>query len=140
MQYLKVATKDDIDIVLTLAAELFDFSVYSTFTSFDRAEAKEKYELFLQNPKEAIVILLKEDDRVCGVLGLGKSPLLCSKDLMAVELGMWIKPDIKDKRLALRHLLGAGTAWAKTVGCKAILFGKIKGKNAPEQHKVRRIK
>jgi GNAT superfamily N-acetyltransferase len=66
------------------------------------------------------------------------SPLLCSDELLAVELGFWIKPEYRNRE-TIRLLLKAFQTWAKKVGCKGTLMAKIKNRNAPEQYVCRRI-
>lgn len=140
MLRLKLATEQDASSVLAIAEELHQNSVYSSYTPLDRDRV---VELFLKSlqlaPDRQVTLLLLSDEDVVGLLAVGLTEMLYSSDPIATEIAFWITPSHRNYR-SLKIMLDAYHYWAKKVGCKALLIGKIKDSTKPEEYKLRILK
>jgi hypothetical protein len=137
--FLKVAKKEDFESFLPLVKELYDYTVYSSVVDFNEDTMRERFENSLEDLNQSCTVLLKADEVLAGFFSMTASPLLCSDETLAVELGFWIKPEYRNKE-TIRLLIKSFRTWAKLAGCKGVLMAKIKHKTAPEQYVCRRIK
>lgn len=138
--YLKIAERSDTIAFLELVEELYDNTVYSTISPFDRERIEKMFVDSLGEDKEDIcVLLLKSGERSIGTIAMSKTALLASaEDKIAVELAFWIKPAERNQK-TIKLLIQAYKYWAKLVGCKAIFIGKLKGRKSPEFYSVRKL-
>lgn len=135
---LRLATRDDLPAFLELTEELFNNTIYSTFSSFDTEHVSDRFLASLEadQSKLCTVVLVKGEAPV-GLITMARTGFM-NKEEMAVEVAFWIKPEHRTKK-TIKMLLQAYFYWARKVGCKAAFVGKLKGKQAPEQYLVRRL-
>ena len=140
MLYLKLGKVEDAESVVALSRDLFEASIYSTVSLFDPEKVKENYLLSLDKPDtEHCTILLCEDKRTIGFLSCASTSMLYSSDLMALEVGMWVGP-VEFKKPGYRKLLEGYYYWAKKIGCKAALVGKlVKDKHSVEVYRMKNL-
>lgn len=140
MSFLKLAETSDTFVVLNLLEDLFNSSIYSTISKFDSFTVLERLTNVIEgNRDEGCVLLLKKEDKTVGVLIISFFVPLFNKDeKVGVELAFYIEPEYRTKG-NIKKLMSAYRFWAKRIGCKAILVGKIKNKNEVESTTIRRI-
>ena len=139
--YLKLGKEEDASDVVELARDLFNHSVYSTLSTFDPVEVKENYLESLERPGHEITNILLcsvHSGHVIGLLCGAATPLAFSKDKLAVELCFWVYKEHRTSA-ALKKLLEAYYYWARAVGCKAAVVGKIKNRDEIETYKVKKL-
>lgn len=136
MLYLKLGTRADLDDVLNLCYDMYLNSVYSSVLEFKPSIAKESYLESLTVPmNESTTILLMKEGRVIGFISCTVAKFYFSAEKVATEAGFWIYKDDRTKE-GLKKLLTAYYYWAKEVGCKAALIGKI-DKNNVESYRLK---
>jgi hypothetical protein len=142
MQHLKLGSLEDLDEIVSCVKELFDNSVYSNFSVFNKRDTEDTVRRILLGNKENGVVLLLTDEETGGITGiLGcsyVSQMFNNKEKTAVELAFWIQPEYRDYS-SLRLLLQAYKFWAKKIGCSTILFGKMKNKSSVESYIIRKL-
>lgn len=139
--YLKLGTEEDVSAVVELARDLFNHSVYSSLSTFDPIEVKENYlESITKPPHEASHILLcSNSGHVIGFLCAAASPVAFNgKDKVAIELGFWVYKEHRTPA-SLKKLLEAYYYWARAVGCKAAVLGKIKNNTDVETYRLKKL-
>lgn len=135
---LRLATRDDLPAFLELTEELFNNTVYSTFSSFDTEHVSERFLASLEADQTKLcTVVLVNGEAPVGLITMARTGFM-NKEEMAVEVAFWIKPEFRTKK-TIKMLLQAYFYWARKVGCKAAFVGKLKGKQAPEQYLVRRL-
>lgn len=139
--YLKIATEEDTQEVLSLLSELFYNSFYSNYSTFDFNVVKKRLEEFSGKGRENfVIVLLKQRDKAIGLVIGCKTPQLYNDSTsVATELAFWIKPESRTI-LGLRLLLAAYFFWAKNAGCTAATYGKLKGRSKREEYKIKVFK
>lgn len=136
--YLKLATAVDIPYLLKASEDLYEYSVYSTVSSFDREHTLGRLQEALEGDgtKSSIMVLYSGETPV-GCLGAARTGFM-GKDDLAVELLFWIEPEHRTKSNT-KLLMQAYFYWAKLVGCTGALVGKMPKKNSPEYYKLRKL-
>lgn len=139
--YLKLGTEDDAGDVVELGRDLFNHTVYSTLSTYNAHEVKENYVTSLEKPghENTTILLCKDNGHVIGFIAAAASPLAFSEnDKIAVELGFWVYKEHRSAT-ALKKLLEAYYYWARTVGCKAAVLGKIKNRDDIETYRLKKL-
>ena len=135
---LRLATISDVPALTKLIENLFNHSVYSTVTSFNPEYVQNAIRGALAGKLEESGILILEDlGRPVGCLSMARVGFMGGKEL-AIETTFWVEPEYRTQK-NLKLLLQAYLFWAKKVGCKGALIGKLKNKHSPEFYKVVRI-
>ena len=135
---LKLATRDDLPAFLELTEELFNNTIYATFSTFDIKHVSERFLASLEADQTKIcTVVLVNGEAPVGLITMARTGFM-NKEEMAVEVAFWIKPEFRTKK-TIKMLLQAYFYWARKVGCKAAFVGKLKGRQAPEQYLVRRL-
>lgn len=137
--HLKVAEKDDIPVIIPLLEELYNASIYKELASFNKQDIeKALIHTTTQHIGQGCSILLYKDLQPVGVLICSyMTHFFNSEHKTAVELAYWIKPEAKDYKTS-RLLLKAYKEWAKRIGCKSYLLGKLQP-DAPEKTILRKL-
>ena len=139
--YLKLGAEDDWSEVVELSRDLFNHSVYSSMSTFDPAEVRENYHASLSRPGNEVsnILLCRSSGHVIGMLCAGTSPLAFnSVDKIALELAFWVYKEHRTQE-ALKKLLEAYYYWARAVGCKAAIVGKIKNNQTVETYRMKKL-
>jgi GNAT superfamily N-acetyltransferase len=135
---LRLATRDDLPAFLELTEELFDNTIYSTFSTFDTKHVSDRFLASLEGDQTKVcTVVLVNGEAPVGLITMARTGFM-NKEEMAVEIAFWIKPEYRTKK-TIKMLLQAYFYWARKVGCKAAFVGKLKGRQAPEQYLVRRL-
>src|SRR3972149_4409509 len=111
---LRVATIEDLPIILNLAMKFAKSSPYSEYVNEDKI--KKIAEGFLSSEHQDKIILLYDD--IGMIVGL-VSPFMFGNNRVATELAWWIEPNERGKK-AGKELLDAFEFWAKKVGCSIV--------------------
>lgn len=135
---LRLANRDDLPAFLELTEELFNNTIYSTFSTFDTEHVSDRFLASLEADQSKLcTVVLTSGEAPVGLITMARTGFM-NKEEMAVEVAFWIKPEYRTKK-TIKMLLQAYFYWARKVGCKAAFVGKLKGKQAPEQYLVRRL-
>lgn len=135
---LRLATVADAAALLPLAEKLFNQSVYSTFSTFDSAFVYRALRRAVEGDlSQSGILLLETPSGPVGCLGMARTGFM-GKPELAIETVFWVEPEYRNMA-NMRQLLGAYFYWAKKVGCKAALVGKLKDKHQPEYYIVRKL-
>ena len=139
MYNLRLGTAEDLPIVLELAEELFNSSVYKKFHTFDKNRITSLYLESLTKPQDEIcTVLLTKNGEVEGFITMTAQPAAFSDAFLAVELGFYIREEERNYS-SIKRLQEAYYYWAKRVGCVSLIQGKIKHDLNPETFRIRRI-
>lgn len=139
--YLKLGKEEDWSEVVEIARDLFNHSIYSTISTFNPVEVRDNYNASLDKHAHEVtnILLCSSSGNVIGFLCAAASPLAFSeKDKIAVELGFWIYKEHRTQE-AFKKLLEAYYYWARAVGCKAAILGKIKNKETVETYRLKKL-
>lgn len=114
---IRVATIDDLDLLVSMAKKFIDTTFQAKYADADyiRSYAIE----FLSNPYPTKRIALLSDD--IGVIGGVVTPFPWGNMFMAHDVMWWVEPDERGK-LAGIELFNAFEYWAKSVGCNQIVM------------------
>lgn len=117
---LKIATIEDIDLVLSLALKFVEASPYKDF--HDRATIYDFIFQVLNSDKTKHIILLHGED---GMLAGMASPFPYGNFNMATELAWWVNEDKRNTGVG-KELIDAFEYWAKEIaGCKGITMASL---------------
>ena len=119
---LRVATIEDLPIILNLAMKFAKSSPYSEYVNEDKI--KKIAEGFLSSEHQDKIILLYDD--IGMIVGL-VSPFMFGNNRVATELAWWIEPNERGKK-AGKELLDAFEFWAKKVGCSIVTMMSLDDK------------
>lgn len=111
---VKIANKDDFNIIEKLALEFADNSVYKGL--LDPEKIRDNIKRVLNNSVEEGVIILYDDKGfIAGVV----TEILFGLDRVATELAWWVTPSERNTKVGT-DLLKAFEAWAKIIGCRFV--------------------
>lgn len=111
---LKIATIEDLDLVVEMSMKFANSSKYKEFVDKDTVIELAKD---LLNPDAAnkIVILHGTEGMIAGIA----MPFVFGKILVATELGWWVDPEHRNKKIGA-ELKEAFEFWANKLGCKLV--------------------
>lgn len=139
-RYLKLAQLEDKEVFLELVKELYDASVYSAVSPFDREKVEKMLlDSFEADQKDICTVLLMEGNKTLGLMTMSHTDLsFMENGKVAIELAFWIKPEARDFN-SYRKLMQAYFYWAKKIGCSAAFVGKLRDNKSPEYYTLRRL-
>jgi hypothetical protein len=120
MTDLKIATIDDLDILLKLSEEFYYSTPYEVLEFDLQKTAKSLTKLLESSNEENIVLLLNDEEGF--LIGSTCEPLF-TNNKVAVELAFYVK---NTNGMKWYTLFEAFQYWAKKVGCVAVQSGSIK--------------
>lgn len=137
--HLKIADENDIPVIIPLLRELYENSAYKEIDKFEEKDIAESLKFTTsQHLSQGCSLLLYVDMKPVGVLICSYMKHFFNQNhKTAVELAYWIQPEYKTYSTS-RLLLKAYKEWAKRVGCKSYLLGKLRD-NRPEETLLRKI-
>lgn len=95
---------------------------YANFT-FDGKKVVQAHDACMNHPDWFARITLDPDGIVDGVFAGLVTPMLFSHDLMASDIGFYVKPGTKYRTVKARKLVDAFSAWAVEKGAKLVTVG-----------------
>jgi len=108
---------------IALLREMASLSpTYASFT-FDEEKVMRAYDACMSHPDWFARITLDPDGVVDGVFAGLVTPMLFSNDLMASDIGFYVKPNTKYRTVKARRLVDAFSAWAVEKGAKLVTVG-----------------
>lgn len=116
---LRIATMEDIDLVVNLTCKALDSTNYKSL--YERDTVTQLAQRFLSSGLNECVILLYEDH---GLLAGVCSPFIFGVENVATEVGIWLEPNKRGKQ-AGKELLEAFEFWAKQLNCKLITLSAV---------------
>lgn len=127
---LKIATIEDLDLVVSMAVKFIEATEYKNLYTEDKI--RELASNLLQADKDKTIIFLYGD---VGFLAGVTSPFLFGDVKQASEVAWWVEPSARGKE-AGKELIKVFEYWAHKVGCKVVTMvsldekvGKIYEKN-----------
>lgn len=136
--YLKLAKEEDVPDLLKLSRDLYEESIYSRNTAFAEDQVEATLDMSTSEHDKICTVMLKKEEETIGFITMAASNYHFSNEKMAIELGFWIKPDHRSFS-NLRKLVSSYFYWAKKIGCKTAMLGKLKDKHSPEYYIIRRL-
>ena len=116
---IRIATQEDLDLVVSLASKFAQESPYSALVSPDKVRSI--VEGILSADQSQKIILLYEDK---GMLAGMLTPFLFGDKIVATELAWWVEPEHRKSQVGLQ-LLEAFEYWAKKTGANLITMISI---------------
>lgn len=112
MQRLKLATKEDLPILVGFALDFQQESIYRD-CGFDLEKVEKSFQAALANP-DYLVLLAVEKDRPVGMLVATVTELMFSGTKISFEIAWWLDPLYRKGRHAL-EMIEAYEYWAKEI-------------------------
>ena len=121
---LRLATTEDVDVVLRFALDFYKASPYKLMR-FDRRKATEFLCSVIHSGHTiGLALIALEDSKPVGILiGVQAEPVFSGVE-MATELAWWVDPECRD-RSAGRLMLDAYEDWALRVGCSYVQVASL---------------
>lgn len=116
---IRIATKEDFDLVLNMALKFSASSPYAKYTDVDKL--KILIETFLEEDRSKSIILLHSDK---GMLAAIVTPFLFGNIKLSTEVGWWVEPEARGLKIG-KELLDAYEYWAKQVGCSLVTMSSL---------------
>lgn len=115
----RLATKEDIPVVVKFAENFYRVSGYNTMR-FSRQRTRSVVEAIVNDGgfSQVAILALHEGKPVGMVVAIAAQPPF-TEEKVSSELAWWVEPEFRSSRLALR-LFDAYETWAKTIGCTHI--------------------
>lgn len=111
---IRVATEEDLPLILKLASNFIEAANYQHVTDPDKI--KQVISDFLSSPKTEKIIILYED---FGVIAGSVAEMNLASSKIATESIWWVEPEKRTKEVGT-SLLKAFEYWAKQVGAKYV--------------------
>ncbi len=115
---------DDLKALIALGAEMHPQSSFA-----DLAFEPRQWGMFLvdliTHPQHAVFVA-EAGDEVVGGVAVTATPSMFGPDLVAAELGLFVRPERRASGAA-RGLIEAYLAWAREMGCKRVNVGNSAG-------------
>lgn len=111
---VRIATPEDLEIILSLSSKFLEASPYSS--KGDLEKIRQLVLSFIEGDARDKIIFLYED---CGLLAASTTEFLFGKGKIAAEVAWWVNPERRKSDIGTK-LLEAFEYWAKLVGCQSV--------------------
>jgi|ERR1044072_3579337 RimJ/RimL family protein N-acetyltransferase len=122
MYDVRIATEEDIDLVVSLTTKALESTRYVDM--IDELTIRNLAQMFLSSSRETHIILLYKD---YGLIAGVCTPFIFGLDNVATEVGIWIEPSERGAK-AGSELIEAFEYWANKLNCKLITFTAVNEK------------
>lgn len=116
---IKIATIEDLDLVVSLAMKFAQASPYATYATEE--DMRQLAKQIIEGPKENGIVLLYED---FGMIAGVARKFIYGYPYGATELAWWVDEDKRGTKAGV-ELLEAFEHWAKKVGCLYITMTSL---------------
>lgn len=126
MKHLRLATREDIPVLLTFAKHFHKASPYRTM-KFDVHKGTELLKGIIEGSlfDHVCLVALKDDKPIGFLVGAASQPVFSSSKI-AMELGWWIEPEMRRTKVSFL-IYKAYEDWALRIGCSYVQGAYLPG-------------